>query len=56
MGIRVTIPNAMYPQGAKLANRLTSYLFEQKYMECSRMSAGEIESIRKVIRILSKSK
>lgn len=52
MGITIRKKNATCPEGCKLASKITSYLFEQEYGECRKMSPKEIETIRKAAKIL----
>jgi len=52
MGIKISNPKSKMPRALKLASAITSYLFEEEYMECKYMRDSEKEALRKASKAL----
>ena len=52
MGIKISNPTSKMPRALKLANAITSYLFEEEYEECRYMRDSEKEALRKASKAL----
>ncbi len=56
MGVTITSKNAKYPKGMKLASKIVSYLFEERYGELGQMPKKDLEVLKEACLILQKQK
>lgn len=53
MGIRITKQQTKMPRTLKIISTLTSYLFEEQFGECDRMTSDEQAAVTELVRVLS---